>query len=279
VEDYRTESRQRWAAQAKGWEALADHQARDTMPVSVAMVDALDLQPGQDVLELAAGTGDVGFLAAELIAPGGTLTSSDFVPEMITVAQRRAEKLGIGNVRFRQIDAESIDQPAATLDGVLCRWGYMLLADPGAALRETRRVLKPDARVALAAWTAPDENPWASLPARELVDRGITEPPDPDAPGQFAWARDGVIAEQLDAAGFGEHRVEPVDFAMRFDSFEAWIDALRGWALRFRAALDGLDEDTRAGVLQSVAANAVSHALQDGSLVLPARSWVAVASA
>ena len=145
------------------------------MPVSVWMVDALDLQPGHEVLELAAAAGEVGFLAAEQIQPGGTLISSDFVPEMITVAQARAERLGITNVRFRQIDAESIDQPAASLDGVLCRWGYMLMADGEAALRETRRILRPGARVALAAWTGPGENPWASLPAGELVARGHME--------------------------------------------------------------------------------------------------------
>src|SRR5215218_10685309 len=151
--------------------------ARATMPVSVWMVDALGLQPGDDVLELAAGPGDVGFLAAEQITPGGTLISSDFVPEMITAAQARAERMGIANVRFRQVDAESIDQPAASLDGVLCRWGFMLMADPEAALRETRRVLRPGARVALAAWTSPAENPWASIPMGELVSRGHAEPP------------------------------------------------------------------------------------------------------
>ena len=169
-DDYRKESRVRWGAQARGWGAQAERLAAATMPVSVWMVDALELQPGHEVLELAAGTGEVGFLAAEQIQPGGTLVSSDFVPEMITVAQGRAERLGITNVRFRQIDAESIDQPAASLDGVLCRWGYMLMADGEAALRETRRILRPGARVALAAWTGPSENPWASIPTRELVE-------------------------------------------------------------------------------------------------------------
>ena len=131
------------------------------MPVSMWMVDAI--QPaarGTRVLELAAGPGDTGFLAAELVQPGGTLITSDLAPEMLMVAQRRAEQLGLDNVRFKQIDAESsIDIEAASIDGVLCRWGYMLMADSETALRETRRVLKPGGRLALAAWTGPGGEP------------------------------------------------------------------------------------------------------------------------
>ena len=67
-DDYRKESRVRWGAQARGWGAQAERLAAVTMPVSVWMVDALELQPGHEVLELAAGTGEVGFLAAEQIA-------------------------------------------------------------------------------------------------------------------------------------------------------------------------------------------------------------------
>ena len=278
-DDYRKESRARWAAQARGWSAPAEAVARATMPVSVWMVDALGLQPGHEVLELAAGTGDVGFLAAEQIAPGGTLISSDFVPEMITAAQARAERLGIANVRFRQIDAESIDQPAASLDGVLSRWGYMLMADGEAALRETRRILRPGARVALAAWTSPTENPWASIPMRELVERGLLERPDPDAPGQFAWARTGIIADRLEGAGFGEHEVDVVDFALRFDSFDDWIATERHLASRLRDTLDRLDPAERDDVLAAVREQALPFVQEDGSLVLPARTWVAWAAA
>jgi SAM-dependent methyltransferase len=278
-DDYRKESRARWAAQAPGWSAQAEPVARATMPVSVWMVDALGLQPGHEVLELAAGTGDVGFLAAEQIAPGGTLISSDFVPEMITVAQARAEQFGITNVRFRQIDAESIDQPAASLDGVLCRWGYMLMADGEAALRETRRVLRPGGRVALAAWTSPTENPWASLTAGELVRRGHAERPDPDAPGQFAWGRAGIIAERLEGAGFGEHEVDLVDFVMTFPSFDGWIAISRDLGSRLREALDGLDAAERDDVLAAVREQALPYAQGDGSITLPARTWVAWAAA
>ena len=78
-DDFRNESRKRWGAQAAGWEARRDQLRTSTMPVSAWMIDALDPQPGQTLLELAAGTGDTGFLAAELIAPrprGAGRTSS-----------------------------------------------------------------------------------------------------------------------------------------------------------------------------------------------------------
>ena len=278
-DDYRKESRARWGQQARGWGAQAERLAATTMPVSVWMVDALGLQAGHEVLELAAGTGEVGFLAAEQIEPGGTLISSDFVPEMITVAQTRAERLGITNVRFRQIDAESIDQPAASLDGVLCRWGYMLMADGEAALRETRRILRPGARVALAAWAGPGENPWAAIPTRELVGRGHMEPADPDAPGQFAWARNGIIEERLNGAGFGEHEIDVVDFIVGYPSFDEWIATQRDLASRFRETLDRLDAAEHDDVMATVREQVLPFVQEDGSLALPARTWVAASSA
>ena len=66
------ESRDRWVRAAEGWEARANQFARDTLPVQPRMVDAIDPQPGQTILELAAGLGDTGYLAYELIQPGGS---------------------------------------------------------------------------------------------------------------------------------------------------------------------------------------------------------------
>src|SRR5215213_6052043 len=188
---------------------------RDSMPVSAWMVDAIAPQPGHTILDLAAGIGDTGYLAAELIQPGGTLITSDFAPEMLAAAQRRAESKGITNVRFRQMDMNlPLDQPAASLDGVLGRWAYMLVNDGEAALRETRRVLKQDASVALAAWTGPDENLWSAAPVRILQQRGLLEP-TPPGPGQFFWADPHVIEENLANAGFVHAQIEAIDFHMR----------------------------------------------------------------
>ncbi len=277
--DYRSESRKRWARQATGWSRRADHLRDATMPVTTAMIEALAPQPGDDVLELAAGIGDVGFMVAEMIKPGGTLVCSDFAPEMLTAAQQRARELGLDNVRFRQIDAESMDQPAASLDGVLCRWGYMLMVDPEAALRQTRRVLKPGGRLSLAAWTGPDDNPWSSLPQRELLARGLTEPAEEGAPGQFAWADPALIEDVLHAAGFVEFGIERVDFAMRYDDFDHWWQTQLDLSTSFAGAVRAAAPDDAEAMRAAVRGAAEAFAQGDGSLQMPAASWVVAAVA
>jgi SAM-dependent methyltransferase len=279
-EDIRQQSRARWTVTAKGWGVRADQLRRATMPVATWMVDALRPQPGDTLLELAAGPGDTGFLAAELIEPGGTLICSDFVPEMLSVAQERAEALGLRNVRFKQIDAEtSIDVEAASIDGVLCRWGYMLMADPVTALTQTRRVLRPGGRLVLAAWTGPDENLWSAIPMRELVRRGLEERPDPDAPGQFAWADQGVIAERLQEAGFVDFELAAVDFTVSYASLDDWWASTQDLSMRFAGATSGMDAGTRAEIQAAMAEAAGPYTDGDGALAIPARTWTAVATA
>jgi len=272
---YRQENRRRWQTVAHGWEKHADDIRRDTMPVTTWMIEAIAPQPGSDLLELAAGIGDTGFLAAELIAPGGTLITSDLVPEMLSAAQRRAEALGIRNVRFRQIDAEVIDQPAATLDGVIARWGYMLMPDAEAALRDTRRVLKPGGRLATAAWADPEDNPWTVLPVQELTARGLIEPVPP-GPGQFAWAPAGTTEENLEAAGFVEYEVESLPFTVRYPSVRHWWEISNDISLRVRERA-GRDQDDE--VVAALAERAEEWTAEDGSLAMPARTWVAAATA
>jgi SAM-dependent methyltransferase len=273
------DSRDRWARAAAGWSERADWFRAATMPVSAWMLDALAPQPGHTILELAAGIGDVGFLAAELIAPGGELISTDFVPEMLTAAQRRAERLGIENVRFRQMDANlPLDQPAASLDAVLCRWGYMLLDDGEAALQETRRVLRPGGRVALAAWAGADENRWSSAPTRVFVEQGAVEP-TPPGPSQFAWAAEGAVAGHMEAAGFIDPEVESLDLVFRFADLDEWWAHVIKTSTRAADANDAMDFATRSDVLAALDEIGSEFEQPDGSLAIPARTWVAAATA
>jgi SAM-dependent methyltransferase len=275
---FRKQSRQAWGAVAGGWGTHGVRFGELAMPVTTWMVEAAHLQPGHEVLELAAGPGDVGYLALELIQPGGSLITSDFSPEMLTVAQERAAELGVSGVRFKQIDAESIDIEAASLDAVLCRWGYMLMADPGAALRETRRVLRPGGRLALAAWTSPQENRWSSVVGEVLIARGLAEPPAPGTPGQFAWGAPGTIEAQLEEAGFVDDvEVDAVEFEVR-QTFEAWWDRTLEMSQQVRSVL-GLADAEQAAIRDELRDRLAEYDDGDGTLVIPARSWVAAASA
>src|SRR4029079_18591018 len=139
-----------------------------------------------------AGPADTGLLAAELVAPGGKAIITDNAEAMIEAAKARAEEVGATNVEIRPMEAEWIDLPTASVDAVLCRWGYMLLAYPETALRETRRVLRPGGRVALAAWAGPEANPWIALMGQTMIDRGLVHPDPPDPPGPLAVAPPGL---------------------------------------------------------------------------------------
>src|SRR3954470_21305109 len=94
----RAASRESWESVAAGWESGADAFYDGALPVSHWMVDRLQPQPGQTILELAAGRGDVGFLAAELLHPGGKLISTDGAEAMVEVARRHGERRGVRDV-------------------------------------------------------------------------------------------------------------------------------------------------------------------------------------
>ena len=107
------------------------------------------------MLELGAGTGETGLQAAAFLGDDGRLISTDFSLEMVDVASRRGTHLGLGNVDYRVIDAERIELESGSVERVLRQSTYMLMADPAAALAETRRVLRPGGRLALSVWPHP----------------------------------------------------------------------------------------------------------------------------
>jgi ubiquinone/menaquinone biosynthesis C-methylase UbiE len=274
---YRRSSQEVWEAMAPGWERWRAQLAEALTPVRSWLIRALGPKPGETVLELGAGTGETGFAAAAILGDNGRLISTDFSPEMVEVARRRGDELALGNVDYRGIDAERIELESGSVDGVLCQSAYMLVADPAAALAETRRVLRPGGRLALSVWGAPERNPWASIGGMILIERGHIPPPEPGAPGVFSMASEERTRALLDGAGFGSVRTAevPVRFAFRsLEDYEQWIIDVGG---PLAVLVRGLPEGERE-VLRARLSEAFVPFATDGGYELPGAALCAVAS-
>ncbi len=270
---YRAESLESWREVAPGWEARREWLMDITAPVIDWIVERLDPEPGHTVLDIAAGTGDLGFRVADRVGAEGKVLCTDFAPEMLDVARRNGAGRGLENVEFRVLDAERMDLADDSVDGVVCRFGYMLMADPAGALKETRRVLRDDGRLSFAVWAGPDRNPWAAVPGMTLIQRGHLPPPEPGAPGIFAMGDPDRIRELVLGAGFGEPEVEEIAFDYHYaDADDLW-DALIRLAGPWARVFNSLPEDERQATREAILANSDSYRNEDGSYSEPAMSW------
>jgi ubiquinone/menaquinone biosynthesis C-methylase UbiE len=279
---YRQASLESWEAAAPGWLRRQELMREFAAPVSHRMIDALALQPGQRVLELAAGLGETGMLAAELVAPLGGVVISDQAEAMLEGARERALALGLSNVEFQVLDAEWIDLPLASVDAVLCRWGYMLMADPAAALAEARRVLRPGGRIALAVWDALASNPWALLPAQELIERELAPAPgerSEQRPGPFALGSAERVRELLEQAGFVAVDVRALALVRRHASFSELWESTLDLSPSFHDAVLSRPAAEMDEIEASLAARFAQYTAADGTLAIPARTLVASADA
>jgi ubiquinone/menaquinone biosynthesis C-methylase UbiE len=206
---------------AAAWDRHREQLFENVRPLSDWLVDQVDPQPGQTVLELAAGPGETGFLVAERIEPDGKLISTDLSPAMVEAARRGAQARGLTNVEYRVLDAQAIDLPDASVDGVISRFGVMLTPEPDRVASGARRVLRPGGRFAYGVWGSPDRNPWLMMFVGAVLQNGHTPEGDPFGPGgPFSLAEPARNEELLGDAGFADVKAEEITDEMHYDTFD-----------------------------------------------------------
>ncbi len=268
---------QPWRSVAAGWERRAAVFRDATAELTERLVTLLDPTPGETILELAAGLGETGFEAARHLGPEGRLLTTDAAPEMVAAAQRRAAELGVAGVEPRVLDLMAIDLPDRSVDGVLCRFAIMLVDDPGVAVAEIARVLRPGGRVALAVWASSDENDWMTATGRSALELGFIERPDPRAPGPFRLADVGELRQLLADAGLGIETIEDVPVRWRAVSLDEWWETARDMSPTMATQLADLAPEETDAIRRGAERRLAPHVQADGSLDVPGLARAALA--
>lgn len=195
-----------WSAVAEAWDAYAD-KVDVTAEATATLFERVAIQPGDRVLELAAGPGMFGPTLSRLAGSGGTVVLSDIAPGMVEVAARR--NAGLGNVSARLLDASAIDLPDASFDVVVCRMGLQFAPDPEVVLRGIHRVLAPGGRLGVMTWAGLAHNPWMVCIGMAAMMNGVITGGIPDGPGgPFSLGDSVQLAALAKEAGFVDVAVD-----------------------------------------------------------------------
>jgi ubiquinone/menaquinone biosynthesis C-methylase UbiE len=264
-------NRHLWDELAEAWDRRREWHEPQLEPITDWLFSRLNPRQGETLLELAAGNGETGLRAALALGTEGKLILTDLSPAMVATARRRGQKLGITNVQYACMNAEALDLPDSSVDGVVCRYGYMLMTDRERAIAETARVLCPGGRLCFAVFASPLENPFFTVPGSVLIERGHFQP-DPAGPHMFTMSDPDEASALLRRHGFDRPDIEKLDTPYRFadaDDLWNWVCEMAG---PLALAVGTLDEAERESVRAAIEQRAEPFLRDDGGYELPSAS-------
>jgi enediyne biosynthesis protein CalE5 len=222
IESQRTD----WNRVASGWEKW-DQFFDDNMAfLNHRLVSDAHVRRGMRVLDLGSGTGYPALLTAQTVGSAGSVTGLDLAESMVTVAQRKAARLGLNNVTFRTGDVTTLPFEASSFDAVISRFCLMFLPEIPQAVAEIGRVLKSGGYVAAAVWSGPDKNPYLRIPM-DVIKQFVELPtPDPTAPGIFRLAKSGELAGMLQQGGLHDLAEQELFGEVQFPSPQEYLASL-----------------------------------------------------
>lgn len=220
--------RQDWNRVAGGWEKWDRFFDEQMAFLNHRLVADARVRSGMRVLDLGSGTGYPALLAAQTVGTHGQVIGIDLAAQMLDAARRKATSLKLSNTTFQTGDVTTLPYEAASFDAVTTRFCLMFLPEIQKAVTEIARVLKPNAWLAAAVWSAPDKNPYLKIPIDVIKQFIEIPPPYPTAPGIFRLAKPGELAGMLQRGGFmdiSEHEfLGDVQFSTAEEYFSSLMD-------------------------------------------------------
>ncbi|HEY4148666.1 MAG TPA: methyltransferase domain-containing protein, partial [Chitinophagaceae bacterium] len=234
-----------------GWKKWDDFTMHFLQPMGDVIIASLQLKPTNNVLDLAAGTGEPGLTIAAIVSKG-KVTGSDLSEKMLAIAKDNAAAKGLKN--YSTIAADVCELPFAdnTFDAVSCRMGFMFFPDMATAAREMTRVLKPGGRLATSVWSAPAKNPWVTSMMGPLNTVMQLPPPPPGAPGMFRCAQPGLIADLFKEAGLKNVAEQEVTGMLDYTSPEQFWTNMMEIAAPVVGAMSKATEEQKTAIKAAV---------------------------
>jgi SAM-dependent methyltransferase len=260
--------RRDWESAAKGWHDWQELIFDSTAPVSRRLVELAEIEPGDRVLDVAAGTGEPSLTAAQLVGPEGQVVATDISPEMLSYARERAEAAGIGNVEYVEADASALAFPPESFDAAVSRWGIIFEPEAEAAAARIRGFLKPGSRMAISSWGPPERVPMLSVPMRTVMTRLNVPPPPPGTPGPLSRPTAEAIGGLLEGGGFKDVEVEEVEIGMDWDSPEEFARFVQEIAPPVSALMADHPQEVQDETWAAVVEAARERAGEDGKVHL-----------
>lgn len=261
---YKNAQREQWNKDGAAWRRWNPTLDRWYGEVTHQMLDLARIQPGQRILDIAAGAGEPAVSAAERVGPGGYVLATDISEGIVELALQVARERGLKQIETRAMDGEKLDLPDASFDAVLCRLGLMYMPHPVTALREWRRVLKAGGRVAVVVFSTPDRNSWGAMPASIIRRRAQLPPPVPGQPGPFSLGAPGVLEGIFREAGFANPEIRAVPVPHRMTSAAEYVQVAREAFGAFNAMMAHLPPQERESVWSEVEGSMRSFESPDG---------------
>lgn len=257
------------------WAEAQESLDKTLLSISSALLSFVAVKSGENVLDVGCGCATTTLAYAEAAGRDARVAGVDISGPMLALARKRA---GTRPIQFIQADA-SVHSFTPEFDVVASRFGVMFFADPAAAFANIRKALKPGGRLRFVCWRAMMDNVWATVPfmaARDLLP--AQEPPDPYAPGPFAFADAERLRGILESAGFKNVKIEKLDTVMDMapTAREAAQFSL-GIGPLARASAD-CDDATKAKIVDRVA-DAMKKFETAKGVAPPAACWLVGASA
>jgi ubiquinone/menaquinone biosynthesis C-methylase UbiE len=205
--------------------------------VGELLAEAADIGAIDFVLDVAAGNGNATLAAARRFA---TVTSTDYVPELLDGGRRRADADGLTNVTFETADVEALPYGDATFDAVLSTFGVMFAPNHARAAAEMLRVCKPGGRIGLASWTP------AGFVGQmfRVIGKHVPAPPGVQSP--LLWGTESHLETLFPSVTRIDQRARA--FAFRYRSAQHFVDVFRRFYGPTHKAFAALDETRQAAL-------------------------------